>query len=148
MVWLCKNCKENGIPPIASGYRSLIDEYEKDVCPHCHNKLISVPLTNDEFDTIADISGDQPFIEAMIALKERDIIEFQLKMSQFKASLSHQTKTKEEKRTDQVICPYCRSDNTRRISGISKAASVAMMGVYAIVESSRQWHCNNCQSDF
>ena len=47
-----------------------------------------------------------------------------------------------------VSCPYCHSTNTRKISGASKAGSVAMFGVLGIGKTSKQWHCNNCNSDF
>ena len=45
-------------------------------------------------------------------------------------------------------CPYCHSKNTKKISGLSKAGSVAMFGVFAMEKVGKQWHCNNCKSDF
>lgn len=45
-------------------------------------------------------------------------------------------------------CPYCHSKNTKKISGLSKAGSVALWGVFAVGKVSKQWHCNNCNSDF
>lgn len=45
-------------------------------------------------------------------------------------------------------CPYCHSKNTKKISGISKAGSVALLGVFAVGKVGKQWHCNNCKSDF
>ena len=47
-----------------------------------------------------------------------------------------------------VKCPYCQSTNTRKISSVSKAGSIAVWGVYAAGKVSKQWHCNNCKSDF
>ena len=47
-----------------------------------------------------------------------------------------------------ITCPYCHSTNTRKISGASKVGSVAMFGVLGIGKTSKQWHCNNCNSDF
>ena len=47
-----------------------------------------------------------------------------------------------------IKCPYCHSTNTKKISGISKAGSVALFGVFAAGKVSKQWHCNNCNSDF
>jgi len=47
-----------------------------------------------------------------------------------------------------VECPYCHSTNTKKISGLSKAGSVAMFGVFALGKTSKQWHCNQCNSDF
>lgn len=47
-----------------------------------------------------------------------------------------------------VECPYCHSTNVKKISGMSKAGSVALWGVFAAGKVSKQWHCNNCKSDF
>lgn len=47
-----------------------------------------------------------------------------------------------------VKCPYCQSTNTKKISNFSKAASVAAWGVYAMGKVSKEWHCNNCNSNF
>ena len=47
-----------------------------------------------------------------------------------------------------VECPYCHSTNTKKISGLSKVGSVALFGIFALGKTSKQWHCNNCNSDF
>lgn len=47
-----------------------------------------------------------------------------------------------------VRCPYCNSTDTKKISGLSKAAGIAAFGVFALGRSTKQWHCNNCKSDF
>ena len=46
-----------------------------------------------------------------------------------------------------VTCPYCNSTNTKKISGLSKAGSVAMFGIFS-QKVKKQWHCNGCGSDF
>lgn len=47
-----------------------------------------------------------------------------------------------------VKCPYCQSTNTRKISNVSKAGSVAVFGVLAAGKVVKEWHCNDCKSDF
>lgn len=47
-----------------------------------------------------------------------------------------------------VKCPYCNSTNTKKISTTSKVGSVALFGIFAVGKVSKQWHCNNCKSDF
>lgn len=47
-----------------------------------------------------------------------------------------------------VECPYCHSTNTKKISNLSKAGSVALFGIFALGKTSKQWHCNSCNSDF
>lgn len=47
-----------------------------------------------------------------------------------------------------VECPYCHSTNTKKISGASKAGSVALFGIFALGKMSKQWRCNKCGSEF
>ena len=47
-----------------------------------------------------------------------------------------------------IICPYCKSSNTKKITTMSKAAHTALFGIFSISRNSKQWHCNNCNSDF
>lgn len=47
-----------------------------------------------------------------------------------------------------IECPYCHSTDTKKISGASKAGSIALFGFFAMPKASKQWHCNKCKSDF
>lgn len=47
-----------------------------------------------------------------------------------------------------VECPYCHATNVKKISGLSKAGGIAMFGLFALGKTSKQWHCNDCNSDF
>lgn len=51
-------------------------------------------------------------------------------------------------KTPTVECPYCHSTDTKKISGISKAGSIALFGVFSLGKVAKQWHCNHCKSDF
>lgn len=46
-----------------------------------------------------------------------------------------------------VKCPYCNSTNTKKISTLSRMGSLATFG-FAGKKVGKQWHCNNCKSDF
>lgn len=46
-----------------------------------------------------------------------------------------------------VKCPYCNSTNTKKISTLSRMGSFATFG-FAGKKIGKQWHCNNCKSDF
>ena len=50
--------------------------------------------------------------------------------------------------TPAITCPYCKSTNTKKISGLSKAVSVGIFGIFALGKTTKQFHCNNCKSDF
>lgn len=45
-------------------------------------------------------------------------------------------------------CPTCQSADIKKISDFSKAGSVAVWGVLAAGKVSKQWHCNNCGSEW
>lgn len=46
-----------------------------------------------------------------------------------------------------VECPYCHSTNTKKITATSKAVNTAVWGIFG-TKRHKQWHCNNCGSDF
>lgn len=46
-----------------------------------------------------------------------------------------------------VECPYCHSTNTEKISTVSRAVSVSLVGA-ASGKIGKQWHCKNCNSNF
>lgn len=64
------------------------------------------------------------------------------------AQEKYKQKMEEQKYRNNAECPYCHSKNTKKISGFSKAGSVALFGVFAMGKVSKQWHCNQCKSDF
>lgn len=50
--------------------------------------------------------------------------------------------------TSTITCPYCKSTDCKKISGLSKAGSVALWGIFALGKTTKQFHCNNCKADF
>lgn len=44
-------------------------------------------------------------------------------------------------------CPTCQSTNVVRISTTAKVVNTAMFGIFG-TKRHKQWHCNNCGSDF
>lgn len=134
----CKICKTNNKPLICPGY--LVGRGDVAVCPFCGNKdLISVDISTEDLMIISGISSDINFIEAMIALKESDPIEYQLKMSQFKNQAGQQ---KQESGT-QIKCPTCSSTNITRISATAKVTNVALFGLFGN-KRKKTFHCKSC----
>ena len=63
--------------------------------------------------------------------------------------MNHQIRTKHKNTSSPTItCPYCKSTDCKKISGLSKAVSVGLFGLFALGKTTKQWHCNNCNSDF
>lgn len=46
-----------------------------------------------------------------------------------------------------VYCPYCNSVDTSKISTTSKVVNTAVFGIFG-TKRFKQWHCNDCGSDF
>lgn len=149
-LYICKKCiKELEKEPYTSPfqYRGLFTNFkvpEDKACPRCKNNLYETQVTINEIKILFSISHDNQFLGSMIYLKEKDPIEYQLKLSQFKANLS-QTKAVEENNVPK--CPYCHSTNTKKISTTSKVVNTALFGIFG-QKRKHQWHCNNCGSDF
>ena len=137
VVKQCKKCKE-----IMGACRpeSLVH-----TANNCNGELETLNISWDELSIIADISTDRNFLQAMIDLKEKDIIEYNLKLAQFKTQLEQQKSAREKVKTDNRLkCPTCGSAKVIRIPGLSKATWVALQGVYSIGKISKTFQCMNC----
>lgn len=86
-------------------------------CPQCQRdvnadiNLTILPITSDDLFYLKEISNDATFIEAMIDLHEKDIIEYELKMSQFRNQVEQQRQTEnvvQTQQSNQVKCPKCK----------------------------------------
>ena len=44
-------------------------------------------------------------------------------------------------------CPYCKSANTTKIPTTAKVGNTAIFGIFG-TKKHKQWHCNECGSDF
>ena len=51
------------------------------------------------------------------------------------------------KRPPIITCPYCQSTDTKKISGSSKFVSTGLFGL-ASSKIGKNFHCNNCKSNF
>lgn len=109
---------------------------------NCNGNLIETSLSYDDFCVLCDISEDNAFLQAMIDLKEKDIIEYNLKMSQFKSQLEHQKSSKVQN-SNQPKCPTCGSTNVEKISVTKKAFGSAMFGIFSS-DVRNSMHCKNC----
>ncbi len=76
----------------------------------CGGKLIETGLVFDELRAIRKVSSDNDFLKAMIELKKKDIIEYNLKMSQFKAHTAQQSQAVSQP-SGALRCPQCGSTN-------------------------------------
>lgn len=145
---LCKKCRDEMTEPFFGYYPFM----EKNAVCNTHNgiTMTETPITCDEYLEIINIAPrDISFLEAMIDLKQKDPIEFQLKMSQFKAAQS-QVKAVEENSSNCNLpkCPTCNSTDLSKISTAKKVAKIAAFGIFGMGDNGKTWKCNNCGSKF
>ena len=76
--------------------------------------------------------------------KEKERIDKINKMNDQKNQLKQQEK---HASTHGAECPYCHSTDTQKISGMSRAGSIVVWGIFS-KKLGKQWHCNKCGSDF
>ena len=133
MYKVCKKC--GGI---------FMANNDRVTCAKCNGELelINTNMPMKDIFILGDISKDFNFIKAMMELYDKDPIEYQLKMSQFKSQLGQQDSSNVPK------CPTCGSTNLSKVSATSKAGSVALFGIFAMGKVSKQWHCNDCKSEW
>lgn len=141
---ICKKCREkNGGEGTLriNGYSSCIND-GKCVVPGCNGKVEDIALTKEEYKFLTKINKSVQFVEAMIDLKEKDPIEFQLKMSQFKTQVQQQESIKTQN-DNTPRCPHCKSTNIKSISGLNRGASIAMWGIFS-KKINKSFECKQC----
>ena len=85
------------------------DKEEFDICPFCGEKVIDSGITTEEFDVLEEASNcNRRLLDAMVELKRQDIIEYELKMSQFRNAVQQQKdREKQQEATLKPKCPKC-----------------------------------------
>ena len=128
------------------GYFYLFEPKEDTkICPCCEKGVLeNSPLTFEEFKIIDNVSdSDRQFLEAMIELKKKDPIEYQLKISQFKANLQQQESSRKVEEDNTLRCPTCNSTKVKKISATSKVVGASMFGLFSKTARS-QFKCERC----
>lgn len=136
----------------------IIDGNEdKQRCDVCNNLLKKVPdeyFQDDEFNakwhgSVSD-EMEQKLIKDLVFTSpnfdqyyfdHKDEIASQQRLRDM--AISQQDKNN----SHGVICPYCGSTNISKIGTLNRAVSVGLLGL-ASSKIGKQWHCNNCGSDF
>lgn len=119
-------------------------------CLKCdEDTLLATNMTDEEFCVLCKAAPkNNELCSLMIDLKEKDPIEYQLKISQFKTQVQQQESIKKQQsEQSKVHCPYCKSTNVKKISGTERVASVAMMGIFS-KKINKSFKCNACGGTF
>ena len=117
----------------------------------CGGKLIPLELEHDDYITLCKIwsTGNEvdytvhwDLYNAMVELKNNDVIKYNLKMSQFRTQVEQQ-KNASQINNNTIKCPTCNSTNIKHISTVSKISNTAMFGLFG-TKRYKTFHCNNC----
>ena len=143
----CSECaKINDIPGAkyhVHGYKSFYDSDNHKTCLECGNELTQFSMTCDDYKVLTHISTDPTFMDSMIKLHDENIVEYQLKLSQFKTQLQQQESSKIQNDTT-PRCPHCHSTNIKSISGVNRGTSIAMWGIFS-KKINKSFECLDCK---
>ncbi len=120
-------------------------------CIQCNTPLIQLSLTVEEWRIIQKTSTDPNFVFALNKLKQENIIEFNVKMAQFRqtAESIEQTKELQHQLAQQMRssntpkCPTCGSTNIKKISATKRWVGTGLFGI-ASSDMGKTMQCNNC----
>lgn len=118
-------------------------------CPRCNGDISELELTKDEWDVLERVSVDSNFIISMDKLKKNDIIDFNLKLSQFRASISQLEQQNEihdntvQPASYGLHCPTCGSSNVKKISATKRWFTTGTFGI-ASSDMAKTMQCGSC----
>lgn len=109
---ICPTCKKEKIKDAFSSSPGYID-YLYDSAEKCRygHPIIMTSMPDDDFTILSKISDSTDFYDAMIKLHDDDIIEYELKMSQFRSQVQAKEAEEERKKAEESKprCPKCGS---------------------------------------
>lgn len=116
-------------------------------CPYCHSNVETINMSTEDYLVLRDISNyNRQLLEAMIDLHDKDIIEYELKMSQFRNQAEQQKSAQSvhsQQKSNLPKCPTCSSTDIKKIGTGERMGSVMMFGIMS-KKINKTWKCNNC----
>ena len=108
----CQNCnlKDPEYKHKIRGRYSTYLEENNYICEVCGAQVIDLGILSSDFSIIVKVSDEPQFLKYMIDLNEKDPVEYQLKLSQFKTQVQQQENTRAQA-ANTVKCPRCGSAN-------------------------------------
>ena len=139
MIKFCKRCQEEKRNNCPSGYYFGWKNSVR-ICPICGGEFKDIDFPQEDLAIIEEVSQDVNFIEAMIKLRQENIIEYKSRMSQFRTQVQQQEEIAEN---NIPHCPTCGSTNIEKITATSKVFGAVAFGLFSKTARS-QFKCKNC----
>lgn len=146
MIKFCPKCYENHINKMGcyNGYYwCLKDDVKNCWIDGCNYKLIDIDFPASDLKVLTEVSSDPSLYRAMIELHDKDIIEYELKMSQFRNQVNQKQMEKVDQSNNRPKCPTCGSTNIEKISIGKKAKGSFLFGVFSS-DVRNTMCCNSC----
>ena len=126
-------------------------------CEICNNKLKPVPneyFEDPNFKILLSKKMKQKLLEELVFTSPNfdkyyfdNAINIKRQLDDdYNAKIAHGKAILEEK-SRKVTCSYCGSSNVKKIGLLNRAVSTELWGLGS-KKIGKQWHCNNCGSDF
>lgn len=124
----------------------------KETCPDCGTKMVSCHCSEEESCRMVDEGIFEQWEQQMrekyvVGSPEFDEVLYNKRLQEEKAEADYYASIPTRPSEPKITCPYCHSTNTKKIGVISRSVSVGLFGLGS-KKINRQWHCNNCGSDF
>lgn len=143
-VKCCMHCSKN-----VSNFSSAKEKYyagivittnEDNTCEKCGTNLTNTDIKIEDFMTIMNVSNfNRQLLDAMIELKQKDIIEYEIKMSQFRNQAEQKNIIENKKSDDNTPkCPKCGSTSIQIVP-----RKWSLLGGFATKKTDRV--CVNCK---
>ncbi len=155
-VYYCKKCGS-----VYGDEFNLPKQILKGKCPQCKNTVYQARedisyfqgRVEKSFPTWKDVVRNKYLNENTINVSlyseraKNENHENELKLKRIKNNMNFSNYSNQSS-VIEVECPYCHSTNTKKITTTSKALHTVIFGMMSLSRNSKQWHCNNCNSDF
>ena len=167
-IYYCRSCRDTGkdVIDLDTKYFSkdriefrrgyiFAEEVSKgntSVCPYCNSELLKADISEEDYVLLGKATNNnRQLLDAMVDLHKKDVIEYELKMSQFRSQYEQsQSAEKQEQESSNNLpkCPTCGSTDLSKISTAKKVAKIATFGIFGMGDNGKTWKCNNCGSKF
>lgn len=121
MIKFCQKCYEEHRAFSPSGYYAFLKENVSHcILNDCGGELQDIDFPAQDLADIMNVSESKEFIDAMIHLRQENIIEYELKMSQIR-TINQSAKQHNQSQSNQPRCPKCGST---AISTVNRGFSI------------------------
>lgn len=129
---------------------------ETNLCPHCNSKLEVSNITYENYKSMPKVKKCKnckrkyPKIFIKCPKCNQQLIKLSTENKQIDKQINEIRKEMQEyqeKQNSIIKCPYCKATNVTKISTAGRVVSVGLFGLGSS-KVGKQWHCNNCKSDF